>query len=158
MQNHRFRHFLAAHWLDRRYKAMECFPRAAEAILRSKAVVEDIGQVFEAPRQTKTAVSLAELDQEDVNSLATEITNYTNAKPLVLAKGEEWSAETAMHCLQKFPMLQKIAGRLWSIPASSAPSERVFSLMGRIDRMSHSLLTEDHFEHHCFIKANWGNL
>jgi len=68
-------------------------------------------------------------------------------------EGFEWTPEVGMAHLQNSSLLP-VALKLWTMPASSAPCERVFSLMGRIDTLSRSLLTEEHLEHYTFIKAN----
>ena len=53
-----------------------------------------------------------------------------------------------------FPHVARTAKAVLSIPASSAPVERIFSSTGKIFRPERTRLTEEKFEQLLFIKCN----
>ena len=51
----------------------------------------------------------------------------------------------------KYPLLSKVAPRYLSLPASSTPTEKVFSVAGKIFRPERCRLSSDVFEKLMFI-------
>jgi len=142
---------------------MEVCPRPVEAIASAKEVLKEHyirpGPNIEiVPPRTKAPLHelLRTRNIRPVGTLEAEFAAWELAPEAVETKPGEWDGHSAMSLFDAFelPLLKQLACRLWSIPASSAPAERVFSLMGRIDRLSHSRLLEDKFEQHTFLKAN----
>ena len=54
----------------------------------------------------------------------------------------------------KYPVLSKVAPRYLSIPTSSAPTERVFSVTGKIFRPERCRLSSEVLEKLMFIRGN----
>ena len=53
-----------------------------------------------------------------------------------------------------YPTLAKLANKLLSTPATSAPVERLFSIAGKVFRPERCSLKDDTFEIHMMIKCN----
>ena len=54
----------------------------------------------------------------------------------------------------EYPILAQLARKFYSVPATSAPIERVFSHAGRILTPLRSRLLPEHFETLIFLKVN----
>ena len=54
-----------------------------------------------------------------------------------------------------FPIISKLARRYLAVPASSVPSERVFSVAGTIVNKKRSRLTPSHVATLIFLNKNW---
>ena len=54
----------------------------------------------------------------------------------------------------RFPLLQQLAKRYLSVPATSAPIERVFSTAGKILKQDRNRLLPQNFERLLFLKVN----
>ena len=55
---------------------------------------------------------------------------------------------------ETFPTLAKLAQKYLSVPASSAPVERIFSIAGKVFRPDRCRLTDKNFESVMFVKCN----
>ena len=90
------------------------------------------------------------------NSLQKEIQNYRlMAKPTFMQPELlNWWKE----CSSLFPILSKVARLVLGIPASSAPSERVFSVTTLIAAPNRSRMTEENFSDAAFVSLNKNNV
>lgn len=73
--------------------------------------------------------------------------------PLIVAEAEPlawWKA----HHVEEMPMISKVARKYLCVPASSVPSERVFSASGHILSPSRSKLTADNVNMLTFLHYN----
>jgi len=55
---------------------------------------------------------------------------------------------------ENYPMLKPLAFNLLAVPASSASSERLFSLMNRIQESTNNCLSDESFKKLTFLRAN----
>jgi hypothetical protein len=92
--------------------------------LRQAEEKRDVGEAMQNPQQ---------LGGDSYERASTELTLY-NGEPMMLLQKEDrmYNDPLAWWCLkaQKFPLLSELAIRYLCIPATSAPSERVFSTAG----------------------------
>jgi len=87
----------------------------------------------------------------EINKIRNEIENY-----LKIEFNEEIDSECFWRANKaQFPYLFKIAVRYLSIPASSSPVERVFSICGYINRPHRSRITPEHLEQIVLVKTNF---
>jgi len=154
-----FSHFAAASFLEVSQKNFHFAPSiAAECTTAAKAAIQVLCKrkehhVPENQLHLPTMASLRAIAERRGRGLQEDLAFYETEVPTV-AREEPWRPLQTFRELQ-LPQLEAAASCFWSIPATSASSERVFSLMGRIDKMAHSRLTEDKFEHQTFLKANF---
>ena len=106
--------------------------------------------------------SESEEEVEEIDAVRDELNLYHAKKvPMPEAKpGEDkpprpdraqwWKKHTDM-----FPTLSKIANRVLAVPASSVPSERVFSVGGTLVSKKRSRLTPGHVEMLLCLNKNW---
>ena len=76
---------------------------------------------------------------------AESVTIDTNINPL------EWWKQNALF----YPRISKIAKKVLAVPASSVPSERVFSLAGNLVSKKRSQLKPEHVDKMIFLKKNF---
>jgi hypothetical protein len=102
---------------------------------------------MDSPSQT------SQLDHDDAFDMHQELMDFCKAKlldynsdPLIW-----WKSHAS-----EFPKLARMAKTALSIPASSAPVERIFSTAGKIFRPERTRLTSEKFETLVFIKCNKG--
>ena len=84
-------------------------------------------------------------------SIKTEIDSYLSGQ--IMPRQTDPLAYWKLHAM-KYPVLSKVAPRYLSIPASSAPTERVFSVAGKIFRPERCRLSSEVFEKLMFIRGN----
>ncbi|XP_061127151.1 E3 SUMO-protein ligase ZBED1-like [Syngnathus typhle] len=109
---------------------------------KNKAMEDLFGDTYTASSNfVKTSKQLAEM----------EVYRYKETELLTL-KGNllEWWGSHEM----EFPLLANLAKTYLCIPATSVPSERVFSTAGDIVRSERSVLTPEHVDHLIFLKKN----
>ena len=87
----------------------------------------------------------------EINKIRNEIENY-----LKIEFNEEIDSECFLQANKaQFPYLFISAVRYLSIPASSSPVERVFSICGYINRPHRSRITPEHLEQIFLVKTNF---
>jgi len=151
-------HFAAATFLDVSSKSMELCERPDQAIKMALRALDEIhARRFRPPLPSlpsAEALSMSSLKMfGQQRPFSAEVSCYTQVPQL--QRVEPWNPLVPFDASHlDLPALSTVAACLWSIPATSGSSERVFSLMGRIDSIAHSRLTEDKFEQHTFLKAN----
>jgi len=150
-------HFYAASYLDISQKGLRLLqPTTTKKTI--DAFITALHSQYNPPSAPNTTVSILTFEdlkhfRQQGQPLAADLATYDSLPSL--AKTEPWDPLATFSARNlNLPNLTDLASRLWSIPATSGSSERVFSLMGRIDKLSHSRLTEEHFEHYTFVKAN----
>ncbi|XP_069106896.1 E3 SUMO-protein ligase ZBED1-like [Argopecten irradians] len=89
--------------------------------------------------------SIEDQVESEVKAYKTEPPITTDSNPLIW-----WST----HC-EKFPLLANLAKKYLSIPATSVPSERVFSTAGDIVTAQRSALKSENVDRLIFLKKNW---
>ncbi|XP_045201083.1 E3 SUMO-protein ligase ZBED1-like [Mercenaria mercenaria] len=116
----------------------------SQIVATPKSVLNDIlGEVFiarvEAPKSSQ------ELAQMEVIQYKSEPPVSLNDNPL------QWWKQREL----RFPFLSKLAKCLLCIPATSVPSERVFSTAGDILTAQRASLKAKHVDKLIFLKKNW---
>lgn len=96
-----------------------------------------------SPRSSQSVLSTTPVETEIREYLETPCTSG-DSNPLEFWKGHEPS----------YPILSRLAKRYLSVPASSAPVERIFSIGGKIFGSDRCRLSDKKFEMLMFIKNN----
>ena len=90
---------------------------------------------------------------EDVKGKVDDEVKRYRSERVVVAQGGHaavwWKAQRA-----RFPILSRVAASFMSIPATSVPSERVFSTAGAIVTKKRSSLSPENVNHLVFLNAN----
>ncbi|KAL3053074.1 hypothetical protein OYC64_005576 [Pagothenia borchgrevinki] len=111
--------------------------------------------------------ALDNLLQSDTDSLSEEEDESHEDQKLQMARSEvqTYFAEPAIHKKddplrwwrenkERFPVLSKLARSFLRIPATSTPSERIFSVAGNICSQKRASLSRDHVEMLTFLHFN----
>ena len=114
---------------------------------RKKNPSKLLGYIFSETSESDTSV-----DSNTTETIRSKVTTYFSdqclsqeANPL-----QFWKENTSMYP----PAMSKLAKRYLSVPASSGPVERLFSIAGKIFRPERCRLTDTVFENLMFIKCN----
>jgi len=139
---------LARQYLTRKLRAMLPPPSACDD--------DDLLPSLNAPLKTPN-----EIEVDDMQALAGETVVTSNQVDRVLKSWEEVPCiafrkdhSYNLRIYDSFPSLKPIAFNLLAVPATSCSSERIFSLMGRIEETSHHRLGEASLHHLAFLRAN----
>ena len=121
-------------------------PDTAESVdidIKPSAMSCLLGDVYiTSVEQPKSIQELCEL----------EVVEYKKEPPLNATKNPlVWSREKSGKC----PKLSLLARKYLCIPATSVPSERVFSTAGDIVTAQTSQLKSEHVDRLMFLKKNW---
>ena len=88
---------------------------------------------------------------ENVNTVEFEFMHYSN-KPCCRADVIEWWRQKEF----VFPILSKLARKYLCVPASSVPSERIFSTTGNIVNKKRACLSSENVDMLVFLNKNHG--
>ena len=98
-------------------------------------------------------------DQVNVSAASVELDKYLK-EPVLLTNNDEkinifewWQAN-----MNRFPLLYKLTPKYLSIPATSAPSERIFSKAGELKSDSRSRILPKHLNSIIFLNHNYVKL
>ena len=150
-----------ATFLDPRTKSFHFIPNATDRKIIQENCVRAIGAQLTDLRSHNPQVALNERNflssiytDAPVASNADEVVNYVNATyhTNILDKFEilKWWNNHATD----FPLLSQFARRTLAIPASSAPSERVFSVVKQLAKPNRSSISAKNFSMCAFIACN----
>ena len=94
---------------------------------------------------------ILQLHHITTTSIQAEVSSYIALPNL---KEDENPLEFWKEQQTSYPKLVKLAIRYLSVPASSAPVERLFSISGKIFRQERCRLSDEHFQKLTNIKCN----
>lgn len=119
-------------------------PEASESSppVKKSAMAELFGELFKT--QVGNNKDTLQLVKEEVAAYKAVSCISVDSDPLLWWKGNE----------AKYPLTAKLARRYLAIPATSVPSERVFSTAGDIVTASRSALTADNVDKLIFLAEN----
>jgi len=124
----------------------------AQEILRVGGIAGALQDIFAGP------IAPIQLEVDDMpNNRETERKDeiLLFKRAAILAFGQCPLLWWALH-LHKFPLISKVARKFLCSPATSASSERVFSVAGRVIEKRRNRLTGSNAENLIFLHENWG--
>ena len=116
---------------------------------KSSVLDELLGDVY------VTHITQAEPRKTPMEKAQSEISNYKDEQPIILTHGLNdnpllwWKSHET-----KYPLLARLAKYLLCVPATSVPSERVFSTAGDILTGQRPNLKSKHIDALIFLKKN----
>lgn len=85
--------------------------------------------------------------------LSRELDDYLRDEPAEIDELEWWRQNQ-----KKYPHLVQLALKYLCIPATSTPSERIFSKAGLVLSEKRTSLKSNHVDHLIFLNKNWSQL
>ena len=103
------------------------------------------------PKKNKSLFNYMESEEVDTGNTDGDIDRYlaTSCDEMTTNPATYWSENT-----RNYPSLEPVARRLLSVPSSSAPVERLFSIAGRVFTPIRCQIKDRRFEQLMFIRCN----